>query len=94
MKSDKQWQQEGDAHTLAEAEAIKKDPNRLKGAAVAASKMSTEMMNKAQGMKKVAAKVITPSKTSPGNSKNISNTNKNPIPKNINAGKKSSSRKK
>lgn len=56
VKSDAQWQKESDARTLAEAEKIKTDPNRLKGAQAAAKKMSTEIKKEAKSMEKVASK--------------------------------------
>lgn len=45
---------DNDAHTLAEADAIKKDPVRLKAASEAAKKMVKEKTDKLAGLKKVA----------------------------------------
>jgi len=51
---EKEWQQQDDAHALARAEEIKKDPARVKGASIAAKKMYAEAQEKAAAMKKVA----------------------------------------
>ena len=56
VKSDQQWQKESDAHTLAEAERIKADPARMKGAKTAAKKMVTEKQKEVHHMAKVAGK--------------------------------------
>lgn len=54
--SDKKWQAENDARTLAEAETIKQDPNRLKPAQDAAQKMVDQKRDEANAMAKVAGK--------------------------------------
>lgn len=54
---DKEWQRESDAHTLAEAEVIKKSPGRLKGAKSAATKMADEAQKKATSLRSVAKPV-------------------------------------
>jgi len=51
---EKKWQQQDDAHALARAEEIKKDPVRLKGAATAAKLMHSDAQKHAESMKKVA----------------------------------------
>lgn len=51
---EKRWRAEDDARTLSEAEAIKRDPARLKAAQKAAVKLAKEAADKAAGMKKVA----------------------------------------
>jgi hypothetical protein len=66
LAQEQQWQKESDARTLAEAEAIRAKPSRLKGAQSAAKKMAKEAEIQAQSMKKVAAtKSKTASKTVP-----------------------------
>lgn len=53
-KQEREWQQESDAHTLAEAEVVKKDPARLKGAKTAAVKMAKEQQARADALSKVS----------------------------------------
>ena len=53
-KSEKQWQAESDARTLAEAEAIKATPSRMRPAKTAAKKLATEAQKQATGMKKIS----------------------------------------
>lgn len=53
-EEDKKWQAENDAHTLAEAEVIKGDENRLKAAQEAAVRLSNEKEAEAKGMKAIA----------------------------------------
>lgn len=62
-KQEKAWQAESDAHSLADAEAIKSDTKRLAEAKKAAKRISTEeqarakeMQAKAQQMKRLASK--------------------------------------
>ena len=55
-KMEKQWQRESDAHTLAEAETIKKTPSRLKGAKTEAKKMAKVAETKAKSLNRVAGK--------------------------------------
>ena len=54
--NDKIWRAESDARTLAEADVIQKDKNRLKMAVKTAKKMADERMKEATSMKKVANK--------------------------------------
>jgi hypothetical protein len=51
---EKQWQAECDARTLAEAEEIKGDPERLKAAQACADKEADDKLQEAANMKKVA----------------------------------------
>ena len=53
-KQEKIWQAESDARTLADAEVIKKDPERLAAAVKQAKKMADEKKKEAQGMAHVA----------------------------------------
>lgn len=53
---DREWQRESDARTLAEAETIKSDIGRLKGATSEAKKMVKRDEERAKSMKKVAKK--------------------------------------
>lgn len=53
-KSDKDWEAEGDAHTLVNAEAIQADKARLGKAKAAAKRMLKEEQVKAQAMARVA----------------------------------------
>ena len=53
-KTMQDFEAEGDAHTLAEADVIKQTPARKKAAARAAKSLATEQSKKAAGMKKVA----------------------------------------
>jgi len=55
---DKKWQAECDARTLAEAEAIKDDKDRLSAAQEAAKAMVDEKQAEAAGMAKVASGVF------------------------------------
>lgn len=50
------WQREDDARTLARAEEIKADKNRLAGATKEAGKMSKQLEKEAAAIKKVASK--------------------------------------
>ncbi len=52
--SDQSWQKRMDADTLAEANVIKEDPTRLKGAKQAAKQLATDAEEKADAMKSVA----------------------------------------
>lgn len=61
---EKRWQREEDARTLANAAAIKKDPERMKAAAKAAKDMlaeekrrAKELQERASAMAKIAGKV-------------------------------------
>ena len=53
-ESDKKWEAESDARTLADAEAIKMDKARFKRARDAAKRLSTEKNREAMGMERVA----------------------------------------
>lgn len=55
-KSEKQYQQEYDAQTLAQAEQIREDPSRLKGAQGAAQRLNAQAQKEAEAMNKVATK--------------------------------------
>lgn len=54
ISENKKWEQESDAHTLAEAEKIKGDKSRLSGAKTAAKRMANEQQKHADAMAKVA----------------------------------------
>lgn len=54
--SDDDYKSQWDAETLAEAENIKSDPNRLTKAKDAAAKMAEEQQEKTKNLKKVARK--------------------------------------
>lgn len=54
IPSDRQFIAESDARTLAEAEAIKATPSRLRPAKNAAKKLATEAQKQAAGMKKIS----------------------------------------
>ena len=51
---DKKWQAEHDARTMAEAEAIKADPERFKAAAEAAEGIKKEAMDEAMALEKIS----------------------------------------
>lgn len=51
---EKEWQRESDARTLAEAEQIKSDTGRMRGATKEAKKMAKKDEERARAMKKVA----------------------------------------
>lgn len=51
---EKRWQAEEDAHTLARANVIREDPDRLKAAQGAAKKMAEDEREQANAMSKVA----------------------------------------
>lgn len=57
-KQELQWQAESDAHTVAEAAAIKSDPTRLAAAKVAAAKLVTSQQKHA-ALAKTKAKAMT-----------------------------------
>lgn len=56
---EKKWKAESDARTLCEAEAIKKDRERMRLAAQAAQKMAKDKAVEAMDMKKVAGGKMT-----------------------------------
>ena len=56
---DREWQRESDARTLAEAEQIKSDKGRLRGATTEAKKMVKRDEERAKAMKKVAKRTPT-----------------------------------
>lgn len=62
IKTEKQWQAESDARTLAEAERIKSETSRLKSAQMAAKKMVSDQQKDLQSLSKVA-------QSTPSNSK-------------------------
>lgn len=51
---EKRWQAESDARTLAEANVIREDPERMKAAQGAAKKMAEDEREQANAMSKVA----------------------------------------
>lgn len=57
-KTEKEWQAQEDAHTLARAEAIKADQNRLTAAQVAAQKMLDDEKKDVQLLSKVAGRRV------------------------------------
>ena len=54
---EKQWQAENDARTLAEADVINNDPERLEAAQKAAKKMLAEQKRQAEAMEHVVDEV-------------------------------------
>ncbi len=54
--SEKKWEAESDARTMAEASAIGKDPKRLVAAQRAAMGMVKEKTDELNGLKKIARK--------------------------------------
>jgi hypothetical protein len=54
----KSYYSDCDAHTLAEAKAITKDPKRYAAAVKAAGSMANEQMDRAKAMKQVAGKKV------------------------------------
>ena len=56
VKTERQWQQEEDARTLAAAEQIKQDPNRLTAAQEAAKRMLAEREKETAGLRSVAGR--------------------------------------
>jgi hypothetical protein len=56
--SDMDYEAKWDAQTLAQAETIRADPNRLNNAKTAAQRMASEQEENAKAMKKVAGKSI------------------------------------
>jgi hypothetical protein len=70
VSDNKKWQQEDDAHVLAQAELIKADPARLRGASTAAKRMLADKQKQIVTLSKVAnpqyqkkAQTSTPKKT-------------------------------
>ncbi len=59
-KDEMKWCAQDDARTLAEAEVIKADPERLKRAQAAAKSMADEAEVKADAMEKIASGEIAP----------------------------------
>lgn len=53
---DKRWRAESDADTLAEAQQIADNPDRMAAAKAAADRMANERAERAQNMRKVAGK--------------------------------------
>lgn len=65
-KIDQQWQREGDARTLAQAEEIKANRSRMAGAKKEAAKMAKEKTAQAARLKRVAKKpATTPNRRQP-----------------------------
>ena len=54
--TDKKWEEENDARTVAEAHAILADKKRKAGAARGAKRIITEQEQKLKGLRKVARK--------------------------------------
>ena len=54
MFDDRDWEAEGDAKTLAQADAIRKDEQRLHKATAAAVKLAKETRDEAASMSKIA----------------------------------------
>ena len=54
---EKKWQAENDARTLAEADVINNDPERLEAAQKAAKKMLDEQKRQAEAMERVVDEV-------------------------------------
>ena len=54
VHSDKKWQEESDANTLAEAQVILSNRKRSKGARTAAKRLAEEQQKRATSLKKVA----------------------------------------
>lgn len=55
-KKIEKWQAESDARLIAEVEAIKKDPARMRAAAAAAKRLLPDKMAELKGLKQVARK--------------------------------------
>ncbi len=55
---EKRWRAESDARSLAEADAIQKDPKRLEAATEAAKRMAEEQQRDADAMTRVAAGIF------------------------------------
>ena len=53
-KEEKKWEAESDARTIAEAEAIKGDPERIKAAQKAAKEMSEERQREADALRSLS----------------------------------------
>jgi len=80
---EKKWREEDDARTLTQAEIIKSDKERLKGAISAADRMASEKQDEVNFMRKVAGKKVIPTKNGTtknevviNNSGNLSSANK------------------
>ena len=70
VAQEKEWRAQDDARVLAEAEQIKRDPGRMKSAAVAATKMAAEAKKHADSMSKVAKTTVkTPAAKTSGKKK-------------------------
>lgn len=54
--SDKRWQAESDANTLAEAQVIANNPERMTAAKAAAKRIADEQADRTQSLRKVAGK--------------------------------------
>lgn len=71
---EKKWQRESDAHTLAEAQVIKKDKTRHKGAVKEAKVMARKQQRQAQALNNVA-------KQKPGGRAIVNSNTKTPVSK-------------
>ena len=56
IDNDREWQSRGDARTLADAEVIKNDPERMESARQAAKKILKERQEEIKGFVKIASK--------------------------------------
>jgi hypothetical protein len=56
-KQEEKWQAESDARTLAQAEEIRHDKNRLKAATTAAKRLLKEEVKEVKGLAVVAGKI-------------------------------------
>lgn len=70
------WQRENDAHTLAEAETIKADKARLKGAQKEAKNMVKQQEQRIQGLRAVSQRASSTTNTSVAKKRGISLTPK------------------
>ena len=68
-KTEKQWEAESDAGTLAQAEVITNTPTRLRAAKTAAKKLAADQEKQARGMRKVATGKVRKTGAKPGRSK-------------------------
>lgn len=57
VASDMKWRAESDARTIAEAEAVKRDPKRLKAASKEGARMGKEKMMEAKALLNLNQKV-------------------------------------
>jgi hypothetical protein len=69
IAQEKRWQEEDDAYTLARAEEIKADPERVEGAANAAKRLLAEREKEVHGLRTVAGKKAVEKKPAPSGNK-------------------------